>query len=441
MLHSSSPTMPNQEFEVLDPAGITSVDDKTKVVTIVSDPSFRGVRRHWWRFSRVGLVGLLAMVAVLICSGTALADSASISVTNTAKESDPAAEVPRIFKVSVETKTKENVYIKYRLPGGEPCAATANEDRGSWFENYGAYYEVPSVEGNHEFENANTWRTPGTYVFCIWLAKSGNEVVQTPITQTITFRSPRGTITGTVDPATPRPGEKATITVTGDSEASEHVYARVHMAGSTGCAPTYQSESGENLIEGSSVNGSFSVQATTAQSKAGQYVICLWLAPSGSDTTPIAGPQPETFTVVSPPPPCVVPQLASGYSLGSVEQKIRAAGCTVGSISSVASTKVARGGVLSINPAPGTKLSAGAAVNIVESAGRPCVIPVVKSGSTLVHVEHQLAAADCTASISHLHSRHVRRGRVIGLAARPHARLSPRATVRVLVSAGRSHKQ
>jgi hypothetical protein len=389
------------------------------------------------------LVSLLALVAVFIYAGSAFADSASISVTNTAGESDPAAEAPRVFKVSVETETKENVYIKYRLPGGEACAATADEDPGSWFENYNdAYFNTPpSVEGDHIFENANTWKTPGTYVFCIWLAKSGDEIVHTPITQTITFRSPRGTITGTVDPAAPRVGEKATITVTGDSEASEHVYARVHMAGSTGCAPTYQSESGESLIEGSSVNGSFSVQATTTQSKAGQYVICLWLAPSGSDTTPIAGPQPEMFMVVSPPPPCVVPQLASGASLASVEQEIHAADCTVGSISSVASTKVARGVVLSLNPASGTKLSAGAAVNIVESAGRPCVVPVVERGSTLAHVEHQLAAADCAVSISHLHSRHVRRGLVIGLSSRPHTRLSPRAKVLVIVSAGRGHRR
>ena len=428
---------------MLDPTLTESIDDEAKAGTIVTGSSLGSKRRRWRRFSRGGLVGLLAIVAVLVCSGTVFADSASISVTNTAGESDPAAEAPRVFKVSVETETKETVYIKYRLPGGEACAATANEDLGSWFENYNdAYFNTPpSVEGDHTFENANTWKTPGTYVFCIWLAKSGDEIVHTPITQTITFRSPRGTITGTVDPAAPRVGEKATITVTGDSEASEHVYARVHMAGSTGCAPTYQSESGESLIEGSSVNGSFSVQATTTQSKAGQYVICLWLAPSGSDTTPFAGPQPEMFMVVSPPPPCVVPQLASGASLASVEQKIRAADCTVGSISSVASTKVARGVVLSLNPAPGTKLSAGAAVNIVESGGRPCVVPAVKSGSTLGHVEHQLAAADCTASISHLHSRHVRRGLVIGLASRPHTRLSPRAKVRILVSVGRSHRR
>lgn len=58
-------------------------------------------------------------------------------------------------------------------------------------------------------------------------------------------------------------------------------------------------------------------------------------------------------------------------------------------------------------------------MNIVESAGRPCGVPVVKSGSTLAHVEYQLAAADCTASVSYVHSRRIRQGRVVGLASRP----------------------
>lgn len=416
--------------------------DERGVGTAASSSPPGGRRKHSQRRYRYGLTALFAVVAVFACSGQALADSASISVTNTAGESDPAAEVPRVFTVHVDTQAPEHVYIKYRNPGGEPCASTADADRGSWFENYSPYTydDGPEVNGEQSFSNAGTWPTGGTFVFCIWVAK-GAETIVTPITQTITFRSPTGTITATVNPATPKPGEKATVTVTGVSEASERIYAKVHMAGSTGCAPTYQAESGENLIEGTIVNGSFSVQAMTTQSKVGQYVICLWLASSGSDTTPIAGPQPETFTVVSPPPPCVVPKVTSGASLASVEQEIRAASCTVGNISSVANTNVARGGVLSLNPAPGTKLSVGAAVSIVESAGRPCVVPVVEAGSPLVHVEHQLATADCTASIIYVHSRRVSRGRAIGLSSPPHARLAPRARVRVIVSVGRGHKR
>lgn len=389
------------------------------------------------------LVSSLALAAVFICAGSAFADSASISVTNTAGESDPAAGLPRVFTLNGNAEAPNHVFVKYRGPGGAPCAPNANEDTGSFLDGSedfpGPFWEA-AVEGTIHVQAVMTWRTSGTFMFCIWLPpKGGANEITVPITQTITFRSPNGTITATVNPLTPEPGRQATVTVIGDSEAPENVYAKVRPAGGAPCASTYNADFGTNLIEGQSVNGSFSTQAKTTQSKAGQYLICLWLAGSGNETPVIAGPQPEMFTVVSPPPPCVVPQLASGASLASVEQKIRAADCTVGSISSVASTKVARGGVVSLNPAPGTKLSAGAAVNIVESAGRPCVVPVVESGSTLARVERQLAAADCAVSISHLHSRHVRRGRVIGLASRPHTRLSPRSKVLVLVSAGRGH--
>jgi hypothetical protein len=435
---------------MLDPKVAESIDDEAKAVATVSGSPMGGERRRWRRFSRIGLVGLLAVVAVLVCSGAALADSASIGVTNTAGESDPAAGLSRVFTLGGNVEAPEHVFVRYRGPGGAPCAPTANEDTGLFFDPESDYlgsedergpFWNAAVEGTFNIRAVTTWHSPGTFVFCIWIAAGPNEIVKTPITQTITFRSPTGTITATVNPLTPEPGQQATVTVTGDSEAPENVYAKVRPAGGAPCASTYSADSGENLINGQGVNGSFSMQAKTTQSKAGQYLICLWLAGSGNEIPVIAGPQPEMFTVVSPPPPCVVPKLASGASLVSVEQTIRSAGCTVGKISSVASTKVARGGVLSLNPVSGTKLSAGAAVSIVESIGRPCVVPVVKSGSTLSHVERQLAAADCTASIGYLHNRHVQRGRVLSLALPPHTRLSPRTKVRVVVSAGPSHKQ
>jgi hypothetical protein len=51
------------------------------------------------------------------------------------------------------------------------------------------------------------------------------------------------------------------------------------------------------------VNGAFSVPASTRQSTAGSYVLCLWLAASSTDPAPIAGPQPQPFDVVAPPAP------------------------------------------------------------------------------------------------------------------------------------------
>jgi hypothetical protein len=261
-----------------------------------------GVRGGSSRLPRGTAMSLFALVVLLICSGSALADSASINVTNTAGGSDPAAHLPRVFTVSGITEAPERIFIKYRNPGGAPCASSAETDTGRWFENYSIYDDV-STNGAFSYSNADTWSEPGTFVFCIWIAESESAIVTTPITQTITFRSPTGTITATVNPATPAPGQKATVTVTGSSEAPEKVFAKVQPVGGAGCAPTYEADSGSNLVEVQNVNGSFSEQAITTQSKAGQYLICLWLAESPNDTSPVAGPQPETFTVASPPPP------------------------------------------------------------------------------------------------------------------------------------------
>jgi hypothetical protein len=248
------------------------------------------------------LGSLFALVAVLMWSGTALADSASVSVTTTSGQSDPTAGVPRIFTVSGVASVPEYVYVKSRAPGGAPCAPTADSDTGSTIEEYGDWGYGEEVNGDFSFQKVFTWEPPGTEVFCIWLASSGSAIT-TPITQTITFRVPNGTITATVNPITPTPGEKATITVTGSSEAPEKVFAKIRPSGGAPCAQTYNADSGSNLIDEDEVNGAFTEQATTTQATTGTYLICLWLAGSPNDTSPIAGPQPETFTVAAPLPP------------------------------------------------------------------------------------------------------------------------------------------
>jgi hypothetical protein len=308
-------------------------------------------------------------------SGTALADSASISVTNTAGESDPAAGLARVFTLSGTASAPEQAFVKYRGSGGAPCAPNAEEDTGRTLS---GFYRV-DVEGTYKISNVMTWEPPATVMFCIWLAKGEREIVS-PITQTITFRSPRGTISATVNPLTPTPGQQATVTVTGSSEAPERVYAKIRSAGGAPCAPTYEADSGGNLINGQSVNGSFSTQATTTQSKAGQYLICLWLAGSGNETPVIAGPQPETFTVASPtppppppppPPPCVVPSFNSRMHLSTVERRISAAHCRVGKISYSSSERYRHGAVIKLSHRSGTKLSSNAAVGVLVSSGRP----------------------------------------------------------------------
>lgn len=264
-----------------------------------------------WRAFAVTAV-VAAVLALGAGAPAAFADSASISVTNTAGQSDPAAYVPRVFTISGDASVPEELFVKYRAPGGAPCAPSAESDTGSklsegqhegeWDFAYGN-----EVNGAFSFQQVYSWGPPGTFVFCIWLAPHQPSewaagIITKPIEQSISFRAPTGTITGNVSPATPRPGERATVTVSGSSESPEEVFAKIRKAGGAQCATTYAADTGEDLIAGEKVNGSFSLQATTTQA-AGTYVICLWLAGSESDTSPVAGPQTIAFTVGSPPSP------------------------------------------------------------------------------------------------------------------------------------------
>ncbi len=305
----------------------------------------------------------------------AFADSATITVTNTAGELDPAAELPRVFTLSGTASVPEYAYVTYRGPGGAPCAPNAHEETGYTL---GAFWDG-KVEGTFSLKTVMTWKESGTFMFCIWLSPENNgygerEIV-TPITQVITFRSSRGTISATTNPINPQPGQQTTVTVTGSSEAPEKVFAKIRTAGGAPCAQTYDADTGSSLIDGQSVNGSFSEQAKTTQSKAGQYLICLWLASSSSDTSPIAGPQPETFTVANPPPPppppCIVPTFSSRMHLSTVEQRIRTAHCAVGRVIYVHSRHVRKGMVVHLGSAPGTHLASDARITIVVSSGNP----------------------------------------------------------------------
>lgn len=320
-------------------------------------------------------VALVIALFALLGAGQALADSASISVTTTGGQSDPVAKVPRIFSISGVASIPEHVYVKSRAPGGAPCAPTAISDSGSTFE--GGYFSWgwdENVNGTFNLQRVLTWSSPGTEVFCIWLAAS-QEAITTPITQTITFRAPTGTITATVNPITPQPGQQATVTISGASESPERVYAAIRPAGGAPCAPTFEADTGHNLVNGESVNGSFSTQATTIQQTAGTYLICLWLASSATDTHPVAGPQPETFTVAAPPPPppppppCVVPSFGSNAHLATIEHRIQAGHCSVGRVRYLYSLRVRKNAVLRLAPGPRARLPFGARIEVFVSSG------------------------------------------------------------------------
>lgn len=245
---------------------------------------------------RIGLAAVVvALGALLLAAGPAHADSASMTVTATDGTPDPAAEVSRVFTISGTASTPKDLFVKYRPTGGAPCASTYLQDTGSRF---GWSYE--DVNGDFSFKYAATWTPAGTFMFCYWLATE-DDAITTPFTQAITFRPPSGTITATFNPITPRVNQLTTATITGSTETPARVFGKVRPAGGATCAPTYYQDTGLSVISYQDVNGAFVRQATVTQSTAGNYVLCLWLADSDTDTTPIAGPQPQPFTVLAPP--------------------------------------------------------------------------------------------------------------------------------------------
>lgn len=257
----------------------------------------RPQRPHAPTSKRAHAIVAAAIFATLTGAAPALADSATMSVTDTAGQPDPAAGVSRIFTVSGTSSVPKRLFVKYRAPGGAPCAPSAYEDTGS----YGPFWDGDSVNGAFSFQLAHTWQTPGTFNFCFWLA-TNSETIATPFTQTITFRGPTGTITATLSPPVPTIAQSVSFAVTGASETPARVYAKIRPGGGAGCAPTAYGDSGSDLIDGERVDGAFSLPATSSFATPGEYLLCLWLARSSDDPSPIAGPQPQPFTVAAPPP-------------------------------------------------------------------------------------------------------------------------------------------
>jgi hypothetical protein len=312
---------------------------------------------------RISLAGLVTAGLLIALAPAAFADTATISFTTAGGQSDPVAGVPRVFTVTGTAAVPERLFVRFRATGGAPCAPTAISDSGSTIDGTPTYSQA--VNGSFTEQGAVTLSDSGTFLYCIWLA-SDSSTVTAPISQTITVRKPTGTISATLLPVRPRQNQQTTVTITGASEAPEAVFAAVQSAG-VQCAPTYSADQGTGLTSNTPVNGAFTVTATLTAGAPGNYTICLWLAGSSSDPTPIAGPQVENFTVPAPLR-CVVPTSVRGH-LAAVEKRLAAAHCLVGRVRSVHSSSVHKGDVVSVSPGPGTTHGFHAHININVSSG------------------------------------------------------------------------
>ncbi len=316
------------------------------------------------------LVGAIWMIAALAGASQAHAATAGITVTTSGGLSDPAAGVPRVFTLKGTADAPGRVYVSYRAPGGGACAPSASSDSGR---SVGSFYGA-GVDRAFSFSEARTWNPPGTVVFCIWIARAENAIA-VPIAQTMAFRPPLGTISAIVNPLTPAVNESTAISVHGQSEAPARVYARIRP-GDGPCAASFDADSGRALLSGDPVNGSFSLATSTKQSADGAYALCLWLAMSGGDSSPIAGPQLQRVYVLGPPravgrqPPCLVPGVTRRIRLATMKNRIRAANCTVGKIRYLRNRTVPRRGIVRLSSRAGSKLQSGSPITIYVSTGR-----------------------------------------------------------------------
>lgn len=317
----------------------------------------------------LALVAVIGILAALAFADQARAATASISVTTSAGLSDPASGVPRVFTLRGTTDRPGRIYVSYRGTGGAGCAPTASSDSGR---SVGSFYGA-SVDGAFSFSETRTWSPPGAFVFCIWLARS-ESAISVPIAQTMVFRPPVGTISAIVSPLTPAVNESFGILVGGQSEAPARAYARIRQGG--GCASSFDADTGKIVLAGDPVNGSFGLQATTKQSSAGAYALCLWLALSGADASPIAA-QLQRVHVLGPPrpqgkqPPCLVPGVTRRIRLATMKARIRAGNCTVGKVRYLRSRKVPRRVIVRLSSRAGSKLQTGSPITIYVSTGRP----------------------------------------------------------------------
>jgi hypothetical protein len=381
------------------------------------------------------ICGFVAGATLAFSSAATATAAPALELTRGAAE--PVESITTQLGATVSNGGNDFLFVHLKPVGGEACGANVPADHGEEVVNESISSATSPVALSHNW----TFRNAGSYRICAWVATSYNgEGVVAFAESTMAVRAPHLALAISV-PAQVAPDQTFQVLTTAQAETERQAWEYAIPNTGDGCpanAKAAENAPGANEIFGywAVTGGPLTETRDYSLSLRGSYLFCAYFQYPGTESAPELTASAET-TVVTPPPPCVVPGVHIGGSLASIKRSIRAASCSVGKISSAPSASVGRGGVLGLSPGPGAKRSAGAAVSIIISAGRPCVVPSVRTGSTLAHVERQLAAADCTATVIQVRSRHVRRGDVVNLSMRAHARLFPRSKVGILISTGR----
>jgi beta-lactam-binding protein with PASTA domain len=162
---------------------------------------------------------------------------------------------------------------------------------------------------------------------------------------------------------------------------------------------------------------------TLAEVNAGEYIIGSpfsgWsLALEGANGgSGMAGPLPAgtaTFTWNLTPTlkGCTVPVLA-GLTQGAATTALTKANCALGTVTTEPSSTVAKGDVISSDPAAGSVEPGGTKVALTISSGPNCTVPTL-AGDTVAAARSALSAAHCaTGTVTNVTSSTVAKGKVI----------------------------
>jgi hypothetical protein len=348
---------------------------------------------------------------------------------------EPVESITTQLGATVTNGGNDELSLFIKPTGGAGCAANPDADSGE------TVIDSLITSGVNPVRFAQNWtvRVAGEYRVCAWVTGNDDEEVLAAAETTFHVRQPHLALSISA-PATAALNQTFQVLTTAQAETEREVREYVLPNAGDGCpanAAAARNASGEEeVLYWNVTGGPLTESRNESLSAYGSYLFCAYFEYPNAESPPELAASTQT-AVIPPPPPCVVPGFTIGSPLASEEGRLRAASCSVGAIHYAASANVRRGGVIGLNPRPGTTIATGAPVAIYVSAGRPCVVPPVRAGATAKHVEHLLSAADCGYVVVHVRSRRVRRGAVIGLGSHARSRLFPLTRVRVLVSRGR----
>ncbi len=321
------------------------------------------------------LLGAVSATCAVALGSIGASSTAAAPTLTLGTGADPTESITtQLLTSGTTTNDRTSLSATIKPTGGQGCAANDSADGGQNLF-FGANVEEGpfSQSVNHTFESA------GSYLLCGWLndnEQSGDPVVATA-SLTFTVRPPHLALSISA-PATVRPGQTFQIVTTAQAEVTRKVSEYVLPNTGRGCPANsaasaeasgarsvyWPAQGGEWRVEG----GPFSESVNETLRSTGRYLICAYVQYPSSESPPEASAN-AVVTVVSPPPPCIVPHVRAGSTLVSTERQIRDSHCAVGRVRATRSRRYRRGRVLRLGARPGQVLRYQAPVEIVVSKG------------------------------------------------------------------------